>query len=366
MAIKFVETDPAVYEQQLIQAYENITGRTLNPADPERLLINLLTYAITLCAINIDETGRLNLLATSKGEYLDRLGELVGCKRLQPQRAQTTLRFSIVEPLGFDVVIPEGTRVGADEENIFYTTQEAKIVAGNTSVDVQAEFITEGSKGNGFSVGQINKMIDVIPYISSVSNITMSMHGTDTETDDRYRERIRESLERFSSAGPSGAYRHHTMSVHQDIIDVSVWSPSPGQVKITFIMKDGEIPNNDMIQLVMAHLNDEKIRPLTDQVIVEVPEVVTYSISFTYYINRGFEALQGVIANEINEKVNEFVLWTKKKLGRDILPERLTEYIMSINGVHSIDISSPLKTTVNANQIAHCQSINIQYGGVKE
>ncbi len=202
MAIKFIETNPTVYESQLIKFYEEMTGRTLNPADPERLIINLLTYAITLCAINIDETGRLNLLATSRGEYLDRLGELVGCARLLPQKARTTIRFSLAEPLNFDVIIPQGTRVGADEENVFYTLKEAKIVAGSTYVDVEAEFIEAGTKGNGFAIGQINKLIDPIPYIKSAVNITMSMYGTDIESDERYRERIRESLERFSTAGP--------------------------------------------------------------------------------------------------------------------------------------------------------------------
>ncbi len=70
MAIKFIETDPTKYESELIRVYESMTGRTLNPADPERLIINLLTYAITICAINIDETGRLNLLATSRENTL--------------------------------------------------------------------------------------------------------------------------------------------------------------------------------------------------------------------------------------------------------------------------------------------------------
>ncbi len=365
MAVKFIETNPIKYESELIQAYETITGRTLNPADPERLIINLLTYAITICAINIDETGRLNLLATSRGQYLDQLGKLLGCDRLKPKRATTTLRFSLSEPLGFDVVIPQGTRVGADEENIFYTVREAVIPAGQTYVDVPAEYIQEGTKGNGFSIGQINKMIDVVPYVASVSNITMSMYGADTETDDRYRERIRESLERFSTAGPSEAYKYHTMSAHQDILDVAVWSSAPGQVEITFIMKDGEIPTADMQELVRKKLNDEKIRPLTDLVIVSTPQVIPYTISLTYHIQKGHEHLQSQIDASIRQKINEFILWTKTKLGRDILPEKLIQMVMSVQGVHSVNVASPTKTDLQQNQVAHCQSIVIQYGGAK-
>lgn len=366
MAIKFVETDPTVYERQLIEAYENLTGRTLNPADPERLLINLLTYAITVCAINIDETGRLNLLATSRGEYLDRLGELVGCMRLPAQKAKTVLRFSLDSPLNFDVVIPAGTRVGVDNEKYFLTTKETKIPAGQTYVDVDAEYFEAGVEGNGYSIGQINKIIDVLPYISQVTNITMSMYGSDIEDDDRFRERIRESLEKFSTAGPSGAYIYHVKSVHQQIQDVAVWSPSPGVVKIAFIMESGEIPDSSMINTVASALSDEKVRPLTDQVFVEQPEVIQYDINYTYYIEKGMESLQALIDKEVRQKTDEFVLWTKTKLGRDILPEKLIEMIMSIRGIHSLDIISPAKTSLQQNQIAHARSINIQYGGVKE
>lgn len=366
MALKFVETDPTVYERQLIEAYERITGRVLNPADPERLLINLITYAVTVCAINIDETGRLNLLATSRGEYLDKLGELVGCSRLPAQRAKTLLRFSLSSPLNFDVYIPQGTRVGASPEKYFYTVKEGKIPAGSLYVDLEAEYFQEGTSGNGFAIGQINKLIDVVPYIASASNITMSMYGADIESDDRYRQRIRESLERFSTAGPAGAYRYHVMTAHQDIEDVSVWSPSPGVVKVCFIMKGGEVPDSTMINTVRESLNDERVRPLTDMVDVEPPEVVNFTINFKYYIEKGQEGLQSLIDSQVRQKAQEFALWSSSKLGRDILPEKLTEMVMSVKGVHSLEILSPEKTSLSLNQIGHCQSITITYGGTKE
>jgi len=366
MALKFVETDPLVYERQLIETYERITGRALNPADPERLLINLITYAVTICAVNIDETGRLNLLATSRGEYLDRLGELVGCLRLPAQRAKTVLRFSLSSVLNFDVVIPQGTRAGVDSEKYFYTVKEAKIPAGSTYVDVEAEYFEEGTSGNGFAVGQVNKLIDVIPYVASVTNITMSMYGADIESDGRYRVRIRESLERFSTAGAAQAYRYHVTTVHQEIEDVAVWSPSPGVVKVAFIMKGGEIPDAAMINAVKESLNNERVRPLTDMVDVEPPEVVNFTINFKYYIEKGQEGLQSLIDSQVRQKAQEFALLSRSKLGRDILPEKLIEMVMSTKGVHSLEILSPEKTSLSLNQIGHCQSITITYGGTKE
>lgn len=364
MDIKFIDTSPLTYETELIKAYEAITGRTLNPADPERLIVDLLTYAITLCAINIDETGRMNLLATAKGEYLDRLGELVGCVRLPAQKAKASIRFSISEPLDFDVVIPQGTAVGADDENIFYTTQEAMISAGSLYVDVMSEYKEAGSKGNGFAVGQINKLLYPIAYVSQAENISMSMYGADLEEDDRFRERIRESLERFSCAGSRESYIYYVKSAHQDIADVQCWSSSPGVVKITFLMKDGAIPDDSMLQLVYDSLSDEKVRPLTDSVVVEAPVAVNYSIDLVYYIDKGAEALTQTISKNVSEKVYEFVSFTKK-LGKDILPEKLIEMIMSIKGIHSVDIISPQRQALDLNQFGVCENISIAYGGMK-
>ena len=363
--VKFIDTDPIIYEQKLIQAYETLTGRTLQPADPERLLINLMTYAIALCSINIDQTGRMNLLATSQGIYLDKLGELVGCTRLPAQKSRTTIRFSIDEPKTFDIVIPAGTRVAANDDAIFETITQAVIKAGQTFVDVEAQCQQTGEAYNGYSIGQINKLLDPIPYITQATNITMSLYGSDEEDDNRYRERIRLSLEKFSVAGSKYAYIYHTQSAHPDIADVEVYSTAPGEVRVVFLMKNGNIPNQDMINLVKTYLSDEKVRPLTDKVIVEAPTIINYNINITYYLEKSSEPLQQQINQLVSQKIQEFISWTQSKLGRDILPEKLTELIMSLKGIHSIDITTPTKQLLNINQVAICNAITINYGGVR-
>jgi phage-related baseplate assembly protein len=360
---EFVNTDATYYESLLIDAYQQITGRTLYPADPERLLINLQTYATTLLAIAINETGKQNLLAYATGENLDRLAEFYGVARLQSQPAQTTLRFYIDAPLNFDVVIPAGTRATPDGNIFFATLQEAKIPAGGLSVDVLAICNVAGSVGNGFSIGQINKLVDTLPYISKVENITVSMYGSDVEDDDRFRERVRLSIERFSNAGSKQAYIYHTLSAHQDIEDVEVYSPNPGQVKVIFTVKGGNIPNTDMINTVINYLTADKVRPLTDQVVVVAPTVVNYDINFSYYINKKDEAKVSVIQNAVNQAVNDFVSWTKSKIGRDILPEELITRVKEA-GAYKIDLTAPSKQQLTIEQIAYVNNINVIYGGL--
>jgi phage-related baseplate assembly protein len=363
--IKFVITDPLYYEQELIKTYEALTGRTLQPADPERLIINLIAYAMTIIAINIDESARQNLLAYAEGEKLDALAEFYGIKRLQAKPAQTILRFSMDTPLYFDVIIPKGTRATPDGNIMFATIKEAKIPAGQLFVDVQAECETPGLIGNGYQIGQIKQLVDPIPYITSVFNLTMSMYGADVEDDERFRERIKVSIERFTNAGSRQAYEFWTKTAHQDIEDVSIYSSSPGVVNVVFILKDGALPDTTMIELVRNFLSDEKRRPLTDKVIVSSPEVIEYDISLTYYINRKDEAKIQFIQNEVEKAIQNFVLWTKIKIGRDILPEELIRRVKEA-GAYRIDLSSPAYQKLEINQVAHARNITITYGGLIE
>jgi len=214
--INFVDTDSLQIEQKLINAYETTTGRTLQPADPERLLINVITYALTTIKFDINYTANQNLLAFATGDALDRLGELVGVYRLPAQPARTTLRFYTDSPKTFDIVIPAETKATPDQKIFFKTVKEVILKAGDTFVDVEAECETEGTIGNGFLPGQINMLSTPIPYIVKVENITTSMYGTDVESDEHLRERIRLAPEKGAN-GTEWAYAYHTKSAHTEL-----------------------------------------------------------------------------------------------------------------------------------------------------
>ena len=55
-------------------------------------------------------------------------------------------------------------------------------------------------------------IVDPLPYVSAVSNTTVTAGGVDEEDDDSFRERIRTAGASFSVAGPAGAYRYFAMS----------------------------------------------------------------------------------------------------------------------------------------------------------
>ena len=156
--ISFVETDTETIVNALIQSYEKFTGRTLYPADPARLFILWVADIIIQERVNIDFSAKQNVPRYAEGEYLDSLAELFkDTYRLEPEKAKTTLRYTLSIKLDTATVIPAGTRATPDGDVVFATLQDLTIPAGQLSGDVAAECTQAGEIGNGFVPGQIKQ-----------------------------------------------------------------------------------------------------------------------------------------------------------------------------------------------------------------
>ena len=241
--ISYVETDTETIVNTLIQGYEKIAGRTLYPADPARLFILWVADIIVQERVNIDFSAKQNIPRYAEGEYLDSLAELFkGAERLEPEKARTTLQYTLSIPLEVATTIPAGTRATPDGEIVFATLEDLTIPAGQRTGGVEAECQIEGENGNGFIPGQINQPIDVFPYYESVENITESAGGADRESDAAFYERMRESVETYSTAGPLGGYEYFAKSASALIADVKATSPKPGEVDVRVLLTGGELP----------------------------------------------------------------------------------------------------------------------------
>ena len=63
-----------------------------------------------------------------------------------------------------------------------------------------------GVGGNELLPGQVNVLVDLIPYVESVSNTTKTSGGADLESDESLAERIFLAPSGYSVAGPDDAY----------------------------------------------------------------------------------------------------------------------------------------------------------------
>jgi len=356
----FIETDPAKILAEIVAQYQTLSGKTLQPAHPEQLIFNVFAYRETLVRQGIQSAAVQNLLRFASRPILDYLGDLVGVKRLPPTGANVTLEIFFITGHG-DSFVPVGTRVATtDGKVVFVTTEEAPAPTGAGSFQVAAEALTVGTVGNGYVAGTITNLLDPSALIESVTNLNTSANGTDEEVDDLIRERIQLAPGQYSNAGSRAAYEYFTRAAHTTIIDVEITTPVPGTVEVFPLVKTGITTPAGVINAVIAALNSEKVRPLTDTVIVTSPTAVTYSITANLTFLAGVD-IPSVTAL-VQSKLDEFTTVKRLKLGRDVI-EAQVKAVCMVEGIYNVTLTSWVDKIIGATEFPKCTGITLNNAG---
>lgn len=353
--------------QDFQEKYKEITGKsmTLGKADPSRLILYAAALQIFQGFVNIDKAAKSNFLKYTSGDALEELCSLKGIKRLQGSRSSTTMKFTLSAEQTSVVSIPMGTRVTGSGDICFYTTESVNIGIGEMTAEVPACCVEIGEHANGIEIGELNVLVDAVPYVDSVMNTTKTEGGAGIESDEKLKERFFLAPSGYSVAGPDGAYEYWTKSYNPSIKDVRVTSPEPCVVNIRFIMDGGQIPGDAVIQGLREYLMDENIRPLTDQVIVEAPKIEMYNVKLIYFIRRSDTSKEMAIKTQVAQAVSNYNVWQKEKIGRDITPDVLIQYIMAA-GAKRVVIEEPTYKVIKDIAIAQLSEETVIYGGIED
>lgn len=362
--INFCSTNTSIVESDIINAYEAIANKKLYPGDPVRLFLEAIALIITQQRVLIDFGAKQNLLAYAQGDYLDHVVALIGVERLEASPSRCTVKFTLSNAQVSNIVIPKGTRVKAGEL-YFATSQEGIISPGQLTIEVVVECMTKGQIGNGLVPGQINQLVDVFPYFSSVTNINITTGGTDRETDDALRQRAFEAPNSYSCAGSDGAYAFWAKTVSPEIGDIAVITPRPGEINIIPIGANGELLSEELRNKILERCSEKNVKPLTDKVVVVEPTKQNYTLEMTYWIDRKDIALSTVIQNQVDQAVEEYKIWQQSKLGRDINPSELIYRVMQA-GAKRVNVISPSFTSLENTSIAYLTSKSVVFGGVED
>lgn len=371
---QFVPTDAGEIVMELVAAHEAITGETVLPASPEMLFIRWVASVIIQERVLTNYAGNQNIPSRAEGENLDALAELTYSKaRPEARAASCTMRFSISEAQKTSILIPAGTRISnASNTLVWATLEDNYIPIGETSIEVKGVTCqTPGAAGNGYTPGQINKLVDLYDFYSSCENTTISDGGSNVPDDDEYYELMRASMDSFSCAGARGGYIYFAKQVSTEIADVVANSPTPGVVKIYVLMEGGALAGEEIKSKVLAACNEDEVRPLTDLVLVEDAEIVPYDISFTYYLRKGGTKNAADVEAAVNAAVERYKAWQCAKLGRDINPDELREYLYH-TGIKRIGLTSPVFTVLRDGkdktvpQVARAGTVTITNGGYED
>jgi len=360
--------DPNLILSDMISAFQAAAGRTLQPAQVERLLINLYAYRESLVRNAIQYAGQQNLLAYAIFPMIDYLGQLLGVARLPAQSATTMLQFSLANALTVAYTIPAGTQAGTSDGQYAFATNEAiTISAGALVGTAQASATVPGAGANGYLAGQVNVQLSPSALVGSVTNTTVTAGGSAPETDDHLRARIQAAPNQFSVAGPEGAYRFFALGANPSIVDAQVVSPAPGQVSVYALIgpitqQPAAAPNSagiagpTLLNSVLTALSSDSVRPLTDSVNALAVSEVDYQIDavITLYADADPAATMAAA----NLAAQNFAIALASRIQRDIVPSQIIE-ALSVPGVYQVGLTSPAYTQLAPGQWANCISISL-------
>lgn len=179
------------------------------------------------------------------------------------------------------------------------------------------------------------------------------------ESDSDLRFRVQLSLEGLSTAGPVGAYVFHALKV-ATIKDVAVQSPTPGAVQVTVLsVNNNGVPTAGELAAVSAQLNDDDVRPLTDNVTVQAAGIVTYAITATIFVNDGPDS--AVVLSNCQAAAQAYAT-DRFRIGADV---NLSGIYAALHqpGVEKVVLASPsANLDITPTQAGRCTAITLTLG----
>lgn len=351
------------------EKYLETTGEAivLASADKYRILLQAAAYYLFIGYKMVDNAGKMNTLKYSYGNPLINLGAMKHVYPRDAKGATTTIRFSMDSWRDSATGIPKGTRLTAGDGIYFATNDYTEIPIGALYADIRATCTTGGKLGNIYAAGEIKYLVDPVPMVDRAVNITASEGGTDKESEDDLKEEIYVAPDGYTSGGSNPAYEKMARDYNTAISDVVASTTKPCEVNIICLLENGEIPGDEFLSGLQEYMMQPGRKMLTDKVFALAPAKKEFEVSFTYWINNSDKDKAGVIGREVGKAVEEYVLWQRSRIGRDINPDELQRRIMAA-GAKRMRITKPAFTVVNDLEVACPVDADpvIVYGGLED
>ena len=130
------------------------------------------------------------------------------------------------------------------------------------------------------------------------------------------------------------------------------------------LLKNGEFATETFLEELKDYLSDANRRPLTDKVVVSGPVQETYNIELTYFIDSANSNLENSIKQKVENAIEDYILWQKSSIGRDINPSELVRKIINA-GAKRVEITAPIFKDIDDINVAVVENKNILYGGIE-
>lgn len=183
------------------------------------------------------------------------------------------------------------------------------------------------------------------------------------ESDNEFRYRLSLKPSSYSVAGPRDAFRFHALSADGQVKDASPTTPYGGTTEVFILSRSGDgTPAPALLGTVLSKLNDETIRPLSEEVLVTPASIVNYAIDIRLTIFPG--PSDEVVLQTVDNNLAEFAA-AHHRIDADIIHSAI-DAAAHIAGVKKVVIvSPPVDVVCDASQAPYCTGITVTIAGVE-
>ena len=314
--LHYVTYDPDEIWKEMMLAYVDAGGDILYPGDEKEMLLRSVQADIVQVFAGVDNALRMQTLRYAVGDYLDILGELRNCPRIEATAATAMVTIT-TKATGRADVLEAGSGVTGDGELYYLLVDDLVLTGYAQTVTVEVIADRTGSIGNGLLAGTEMQLAFGNLGVASIFAATDASGGNEEEDDDTYRERIREYGLASVSTGPEQQYEAAAKAVSSEIVDAKALNLGAGQVGIYLILATST-GTAALLQSVLDALSAEDVRPLTDSVSVHQATDIAYALNVQYTADNS-SAVNAAIA----EAVSDYQDWQDGTIGRAFNPDRL-------------------------------------------
>lgn len=279
----------------------------------------------------------MHYVETAEGEFLDKKAHEAGVYRKEATSATGTIRFYGVD----GTFIPQGTIVRSETQS-FQTKVAATILT--EYVDVEIEAVEPGEYGNlpPFSISNF----DPIQGVKTIENVDPTIGGTETESDERFRERTLLRMRYPGTSGNKYHYMHWAMEVN-GVGRVKVFSEwaGPGTVKVSILDANQRIASQDLQDKVKMHIDPgdgdgEALAPIGATLTVSTATAIPLNIKAHIVPVEENISMSGVVEILnilLQEYLDEHAYTTER-----ITVAKIIDILLSVEGVRDV-----IECTVN-------------------
>lgn len=222
----------------------------------------------------------------------------------------------------------------------------------------------------------------MLEYLGALVGISRNKGESDAEM----RERIKHRDGTYITGGSRESYRYLAdeapkRATSTEVIDIGVRTSEASVTLyplIKTIDKNDDMvigaPNPETVEDIFNYLNDDKRRPLCEEISVVAPSGLRFTLDVKLYLYADTDGQ--VVTNKVKEALTAYTEQLRSSLGKDIVKTKIISVVTEVDGVYDVEVSGSYGKDdlfdqngierLNMSQWADCTGINVSINGFRE